>query len=276
MSTYEKYVEELLKLQRCYRVQNILQKDVISKIDLIAKPSIALTLALTLWSVAKIRQGVLSYSDVVYLQKRLANFLIGRGKNDVEVLKKLFDLIPMRYGMSIPLAARRCNVSEEILSNTMKALNMLREVVDMVSIGVQLNEPLKHNPSTCLNDVDMLPPTASNSREYLMLMITSLKANIEKIPDPLLRQIATLIYEEINSVDNLRPDDVAAIALIIKILTENLRSSTLCAEPSINIAALSQKLLNDLASLGVDPSNSPFYRLYQEISTRGLMHNVEK
>jgi hypothetical protein len=276
MSSYERYVDELLKLQKCYRVQNILTGDVISKIDLTTRPRVALTLALALWSVTKIKQGTFSYSDVVYLQKRLAYFLSRGDNNDIMVIKKLFNLIPMRYGMNISAASRRCSVSEEVLSSIMKALNILRDVIDMASLGIGINEPLKHSHITCLNDIDILPPTASNPREYLILIISSLKSSIERIQDPLFRQIAMVINEEINSLDNLKPNDIAAIALIIKLLADNLKSIVLCVEPSINIVALSQKLLNDLALLGVDLSNSPFYKLYQEISERSIVHSIEK
>lgn len=276
MSTYEVYVEELLKLQKCYRVINILLNDVVSKIDLIARPRVALTFALALWSVARIKQGSLSYSDVVYLQRRLAQFLSNKENNNVLVLKKLFDLIPMRYGMNISAAARRCGVSEEILTNIVKALNMLRDVIDMVSIGVEINEPLKHSSTTCLNDVDMLPPITSNPKEYLMFIINSLKNNINRIQNPVLRQVAQLINEEVISAENLKPNDIAAIVLIVKLLAENLKLNVICVEPSINMVTLSQKFLNDLAILGVDPYDSPFYKLYQEIFVRSVVQGTQK
>ncbi|MEM3980963.1 MAG: hypothetical protein QXF79_06915, partial [Ignisphaera sp.] len=196
MNIYEKYVEEILKLQKCYRVQNILRDDVVSKSDLIGKPKVSLTLAIALWGVTKIKQSSLSYSDVIYLQKRLAYFLSGKDTADLNIVKRLFELIPMRYGMNVSLAARRCSVSEEILTNLMRAFNMLRDVVDMVSFGLNVNEPLKHSQTTCLNDTDLLPPTVPNPKEYLTIMIKSLKENLNRIHDPLLRQVAQLIGEE--------------------------------------------------------------------------------
>lgn len=271
MNNYERYVEEILKLQKCYRVQNILHGDVVSKLDLISRPRVSLTLAIALWSVTKIKQSSLSYSDVVYLQKRLAYFLSGKDVTDLNIVKRLFELIPMRYGMNVSLAARRCSASEEILSNIMRALNMLRDVVDMVSFGLSIDEPLRHSHTTCLNDADLLPPTAPNPREYLAIMIKSLKENIDRIHDPLLRQVAQLICEEVKENKDLKPSDIVAIALIIKLLAENLKSHILCVEPSINIATLSQKLLNDLVPLGVTPYDSPFYKLYQEISARSIV-----
>lgn len=271
MNSYERYVEEILKLQKCYRVQNILHDDAVSKIDLIGRPRVSLTLAIALWSVTKIKQSSLSYSDVVYLQRRLAYFLSGKDADDLNVIKRLFELIPMRYGMNVALAARRCSASEEILTNLMRALNMLRDVVDMVSFGLSVDEPLKHSLTTCLNDTDLLPPTAPNPKEYLLIMVKSLKENLDRIQDPLLRQVAQLICEEVEEHKDLKPNDIVAIALIIKLLVENLKSHVLCVEPSINIATLSQKMLNDLIPLGADPYDSPFYKLYQEISARSIV-----
>lgn len=276
MSTYERYVEELLKLQKCYRIQNIIQSDIISKIDLIARPRVALVFAIALWSIDKMRQGSLSYSDVVYIQRRLAQFLLNKENNDVAIVKKLFELIPMRYGMNVSAAARRCGVSEELLTNILRALNMLRDVVDMVSIGLGINEPLKHSPTTCLNDVDMLPPTASNPREYLKLILYSLRNNLDRINDPFHRQVVQLMNEEIKSAENLTPNDIVAIVLIIKLLAENMKFGVICVEPCINVIALSQKLLNDLAILGIVPYDSPFYKLYQEISMRSLVQGTHR
>ncbi|MEM1526825.1 MAG: hypothetical protein QW775_06450 [Ignisphaera sp.] len=271
MNSYERYVEEILKLQKCYRVQNILHDDAVSKIDLIGRPRVSLTLAIALWSVTKIKQSSLSYSDVVYLQRRLAYFLSGKDVADLNVIKRLFELIPMRYGMNVALAARRCSASEEILTNLMRALNMLRDVVDMVSFGLSVDEPLKHSLTTCLNDTDLLPPTAPNPKEYLIIMVKSLKENLDRIQDPLLRQVAQLICEETEEHRDFKPSDIVAIALIIKLLVENLKSHVLCVEPSINIATLSQKILNDLIPLGAVPYDSTFYKLYQEISARSIV-----
>lgn len=275
MSSYETYVEEVLKLQRCYRVQNILSNDIISKIDLVAKPKIALTLSIALWCISKVKQSSLSYSDVVYLQRRLAQFLLDEDKNNIAIIKRLFDLIPMRYGMNVSLAARRCGVSEEHLVDIVRALNIIRDVIDMTSIAIEINEPIKHSYTTCLNDVDLLPPTASNPKEYLRIIIKALKENINRVSDPLIRQIIELLYEEVNNA-NLGLNDVAAIALIIRLVADNMKSNIICIDPSVNMATLSQKLLNDLAILGVVPYDSKFYKLYQEMSMKSVVHGSHK
>lgn len=275
MSSYERYIEELLKLQRCYRLQNILSNDIVSKIELITKPKVALTLAVALWCVSRVKQGSISYSNIVHIQRRLAQFLKDGGKNDINIVKKLFDLIPMRYGMNISSAARRCGVSELMLSDIIKALNIIRDVVDMASIVNNISEPIRHDPSVCLNDVDILPSTIANSKEYLSIIVKALKDNIDRINDQLLRQVVDIIYSETVHTD-LTPTDQAAIALIVKHIAENIKPGILCIDPCINMATLSQKLLNDLAVTGVVPYDSKFYQLYQEISMRSIVHGSQK
>uniref|UniRef100_A0A7C2V8T7 Uncharacterized protein n=1 Tax=Ignisphaera aggregans TaxID=334771 RepID=A0A7C2V8T7_9CREN len=276
MSSYEKYVEELLKLQRCYRVQNILATDIASKIDMLSRPRVALTLSIALWCVRKLKQSILSYSDVVYLQRRTARFLAKGEKKDVEIIKKLFELIPMRYGMNVTLAARRCNVSETHLVEVVRALNLIRDIIDMVTIGPDIKEPIRHSYTLCLNDVDLLPPTASNPEEYLRIIIDSLSENLDRIADPILQQVARDICEEARKQDNIKENDIAAIALITKLISDAIKPNVICAEPSINIEALSQRLLNDLALVGVAPYDSPFYNIYQEVSMRRVVHGTQK
>lgn len=272
MNSYERYVDELLKLQRCYRLQNILTNDIVSKIDLISRPRVALTFAVALWVVSRIKQGSFSYSDIVYIQRRLAQFLMSGDRNDINIVKRLFDLIPMRYGMNISLAARRCGISEALLSDMVKAFNIVRDVIDIISSSSSINEPLRHTTSICLNDADILPPTTANPKEYLDLTIKSLKENLEAISDPLYRQVAEIICEE-TAIITLNPSDQAAIALIIKLIAETVKPGILCVDPCINVAILSQKLLNDLAAIGAIPYDSKFYRLYQEISARSVVHS---
>lgn len=275
MSTYERYVEELLKLQRCYRIQNILSTDVISKIDLMTRPKVALTLSIALWCVSKVKQSGISYSDLVYVERRLAQFLADSNREDLHVIRNMFQLIPMRYGMSISLTSRRCGIHESLLVDIIKALNVIRDVMDMITVASRIDEPVRHSPSICLNDVDILPPTTANAREYLGLIAKALKENLDKIPDPVLHEVAKIIYEEVVHSD-LGPEDFAAIVLIVKLIAENTRFGILCAEPCINIVTLSQKLLNDLATKGVEPYNSRFYKLYQEISARSVVHGSQK
>lgn len=275
MSSYETYIEEMLKLQRCYRIQNILSSDIISKIDLVSKPKIALTLSIALWCVAKIKQSSLSYSDVVYLQRRLAQFLLDGSKRDIGIIKRLFDLIPMRYGMNVSLAARRCGLSEQHLVDIVRALNIIRDVIDMTSIATEINEPIKHSYTTCLNDVDLLPPTASNPKEYLWIIIKALKENTNRVLDPLIQQVIELLYRETKGID-LELNDIAAIALITKLIAENVKSHIICVDPSVNMATLSQKLLNDLAMLGVVPYDSDFYKLYQDMSMKSVVYGSHK
>lgn len=275
MSGYEWYIEILLKLQKCYRVQNILKNDLVSKIDLTTRPRIALTLAVALWSINKIKQGVLNYSDVVYLQKRLARFISESDQDTVNILKKLLDLAPMRYGMDVQLAARRCAISENLLLDTIRAFNMIRDVIDMTTVLKNIDEPIRHESNLCLNDVDMLPPVGINSEEYLNLIIRSLKNSIDRINDPTLEQVIELLYEEVKGED-ITHNDQLAIVLIIKLITDIIKPNVLCADPCINVAAFSQKFLNDLSTLGVDPSKSKFYKLYQDLSIRSIVHGTSK
>ncbi|MEM1541102.1 MAG: hypothetical protein QW101_00570 [Ignisphaera sp.] len=275
MSSYEKYVEGLLKLQKCYRIQNILKNDVVSKIDLITRPRVALVLAVTLWSINRIKQGVFSYGDIVYIQKRLAKFLTEGDQAAVDILKKMLDLIPMRYGMDISLAARRCSVLEPILLDTIKAFNMIRDVIDIATVTKNIDEALKHDYNLCLNDVDILPPTNINTKEYLVLILVSLRDNIDRITDPTLKQIIELLTEEIRDTDMTYNDQVA-VALIVKLIADSIKPNVLCAEPCINISIFSQKLLNDLSALDIDPSKSKYYKLYQELSMRSIVHGAVK
>lgn len=275
MSNYEKYIEELLKLQRCYRIQNILSDDIISKVDLVTRPRVALTLSVALWCISKVKQSSLSYSDLVYIQRRLAQFLVNGDEASIHIIKKLFDLIPMRYGMNISLVARRCGIIEHLLTDIVKAFNIIRDVVDMITISNKISEPIKHIPSICLSDIDILPPMAANAKDYLDLIVKTLKDNIDRIPDSVHRQIVDTIHETVKESD-LKPYDQAAIALITMLIAENNESGILCADPCINIVALSQKLLNDIAVLGITPYDSKFYRLYQEISLRSIVHSSLK
>ncbi|MEM1683062.1 MAG: hypothetical protein QXG46_02030 [Ignisphaera sp.] len=275
MSSYEKYVEGLLKLQKCYRIQNILKNDIVSKVDLIMRPRVALALSVTLWSINRIKQGVFGYGDIVYIQKRLAKFLTEGDQIAIDILKKILDLIPMRYGMDISLAARRCAIPEHILLDTIKAFNIIRDVIDIVTITKNIDETLKHDYNLCLNDVDMLPPTNINTKDYLVLILASLKDNIDRIVDPMFKQVIELLSEEVTSTDMTHNDQVA-VALIVKLIVDSIKPNVLCAEPCINISIFSQKLLNDLSALDVDPSKSKYYKLYQELSMKSIVHGSVK
>lgn len=274
MTTFERYIEELLKLQRCFRVQNIILYEIFTKEDIVNDYRAALTLSVALWSIAKMRQSSLGYSELVYIQRRLAQFLAKDDKS-VHIIKKLFELIPMRYGMNVSLAARRCGVYEQILIDIVKALNVIRDVIDMISVARNINEPIKHSPTLCLNDVEMLPPTTSNTRAYLDTLLRTLKESSTLIHDPVFRQVIDVLYEETANRD-LTLNDFAAISLIVKLIAESVKPSVICADPCINIAALSQKILNDLASIGAVPYDSEFYKLYQEVSMRSVIHGAQR
>lgn len=248
----------------------LLTSDVISKTELLAKPYSGLVLAGSIWAIDMMKRNILGYSDVVYVQRRLAQFLVQAGESEIELLKRILILLPSRHGEDIGIVFRRCMIEQQKLMDIVRILNFISEVVTLLESERNINEPIRRTRMLCLHDPNLLPPTHTNSEMYIRLVIRALDAVPEIRKEPLLLQSLELIETRI-SEDHLDAADIAAIALATLTIARNLHSTTICVEPFIELETFARKIYTDLVDMGADPSKSDIYHIYQELSTRYVL-----
>jgi len=271
MITYEEIINVLLKLQKCYRIQGILNRDIVSRFDFLTKPRFGLSIAVAMWAIEKLKRNNLSYSELVYIQRRLASFISEASESEKQVLRNLIQFLPKYTGFDINTVARRCLIDIHILTDITRMLNLINESLSLLdTFGKKIYEPIKMNRNLCLDDVDLLPSAHSNSDAYVQLIVKALNDSLELHKDPLIIQIVEIISSKV-AKGSLMPSDIASIALISMLISKQIHPIIICTEPCIDIEAISRRLYNDLLATGVDPSTSDIYKLYQELSTKIIM-----
>lgn len=267
ITSYNELVENLLKLHKCFRVQMLLPNDVINKVDLLTKPYSSLVLAVSMWAVNMMKRNVLGYGDILYIQRRLAQFLMEMGKLEIELLKRMLNLLPSKLGEDVSAVFRRCMIEQQKLMNIIKILNFINEVVMLVESEQHISEPIRRVRTLCLHDSNLLPPTHTNSEIYIQLIIKALSSIPEIQKEPLLLQSLELIEMRL-AKGHLEASDLAAIALVTLTIARHLYSVTICIEPCIELETFARKIYTDLVDMGADPSKSSIYQIYQELSTK--------
>ncbi|MEM4465150.1 MAG: hypothetical protein QXJ95_06285 [Ignisphaera sp.] len=269
ITSYNDLVENLLKLHKCYRVQMLISSDIINKIDLLARPYSSLVLATSIWVVDMMKRNILGYGEIVYIQRRLAQFLSQASRSEKELLKKLLNLLPSKIGEDIGAIFKRCMIEQQKLVDIIRILNFINEIVILVESEQNINEPIRRVRKLCLYDLNLLPPTHGNSKTYIQLLIKALNNTPEIQREPLLLQSLELIEMKF-SKDNLDTSDLAAIALVALTIARHLHSTTICVEPCIELETFARKIYTDLMDMGADPSKSEIYKIYQELSTKSV------
>lgn len=267
IASYDELVESILKLHRCYRVQMLLSSDIINKVDLLTRPYSGLILAVTTWAVDMTKRNTFGYSDIVYIQRRLAQFLLQANKSDVEVLRKLLELTPSKLGEDIGIISRRCMIEHRKLVDIVRILNFIKEVITLAESDQHISEPIRRVRTLCLYDPNLLPPSHTNSGVYLQLVVKALNNVPEIQKEPLLFHSLELIESRLTQ-GNLGTSDLAAIALVSLTIARHLHPVTICVEPCIELEAFARKIYTDLMDIGADPSESTIYQIYQELSTK--------
>lgn len=270
MMTYDLFVNTILKLQSCYRVAKILEKELVSKLDLYAKPHVGIAIGVALWAYTGFRQHTLSYPDMIYIERRLAAFLQNAPSSELEVLYKLLDLMPPRRGLEINTVATRCMIDLRTLLDIVNAMNVISESLHYIQGGARIEEPIRRDKRLCMSDSSLLPPAHANAQTYLELCIKALLEDERIARDPLMNNIVEVIADKVSRGDR-NPDDFAAAALIMLIIARKMRDAVVCAEPCVNIEAYARRIYNDLASLGADAQRSEIYDLYNQLLMRSAL-----
>ncbi len=268
MITYEEIINVLLKLQKCYRIQGILTRDIVSRFDFFTKPRFGLSIAVAMWAIEKLKRNNLSYSELIYIQRRLASFISEASESEKQILRNIVQFLPKYVGFDINTVARRCFIDIHVLTDITRMLNLINESLSLLdTFGKKIYEPIKMNRNLCLDNVDLLPSANSNSDAYVQLIVKALNDSLELHKDPLIIQIVEIITSK-TTKGSLMSSDIASIALISMLISKQIHPVTICTEPCIDIEAISRRLYNDLLATGVDPSTSDIYKLYQELSTK--------
>ncbi len=270
MSSYERLVNVVIKLQNCLKFQRLIPRDLVSKLDLMARPRAGIVIAVALWASDGLRRGQLTYGDLIYIQRRLALFLSKAPAVEQNVIEKLLQLLPARYGMDVDTLARRCLIEPKILFDIVRALNLLQEVIMLVKSGSSIEEPMRREKRLCLDDPELLPPAHANMDVYLSLIVQTLNSIPELANDSVASHIIELINDRV-ARERVSPTDIAAIALLALTLAKQLRNVVICAEPCIELEALVKRVYNDLTSLGAEPSQSDIFELYKELLIKNVL-----
>jgi len=273
ITSYNELTENLLKLHKCYRVQMLLPNDVISRVDLLTKPHSCLVLAVTIWAVDMMRRNVLSYSDIIYIHRRLAQFILQANKSDIEFLKRMLNLMPSELGEDVNVVARRCMIDHRKLMDIIRILNFIKEVITLIESDQHINEPIRRIRTLCLYDVNFLPPMHANSKIYIQFVINALSNTPEIQKEPLLAQSLELIETKLTQGD-VNESDLAAITLVSLAIARHLQPTIICVEPCIELETFVKKIYTDLMDIGADPSKSNIYQIYQELSTKSVFRKL--
>jgi len=269
--TYSKLVETLTKLHKCYRAQGALTSDVISAIDFYSKPYASLALSSMLWIMDLLKRRALSYSDVIYMQRKVAMFLTKASKEELEFLKRLIDLMPTRFGLDITIASRRCLIEQQMLADTIKLLNMLNDVLATVSSSTTIGfEDRRKSKIPCLNIEDFLPSTNAIAKTLIGMVLDKLKSSKNLYDNPYFVHVLSVIEDKIKN--DIKIHDIVALALILITVLRSAKSTQVCIEPGIDAETLCRKIYNDLTYAGADPASSDIYSLYQELTSRNVIN----
>ncbi len=270
MLNYENLVNSLIRLQNCLKLSGIVKGDIVSKLDFLTKPRAGIALSVSIWANQSFRDGLLSYSDLLYVQRRLIQFLSKFSKSELEFLTKLPLIMPQRYGLELRLISSRCMVEPSLLTMVFQAINFLQECIDYLKQGVRVSEPIRKEPRVCMNLPELLPPAKPSVDVYAQLIIESLISDEDVAKDPVLNNTVEVINEKYVR-GSLNECDVAAISLIALIITRKLRNTVICAEPCVNVEAYAKRLYNDLTYLGADPERSEIYELYAQLLSKSTL-----
>jgi hypothetical protein len=274
MSTisYNDVVESLLKLHKCYRVQGFLSADLINKLDFFSKPRVALTIASLLWIINLAKRNIVGYSDIISMQRRVATFLAKTGSDEMEFLRKLLELAPVKLGLDIASTSRRCMIEYQKLVDVIRLLNLIKETLSLTTLTthIQLSENLRKSRMPCLNDDEMLPSTNAIADTLTKVVHSELENVKELLSDPYFAHVMEVMREKIKA-NQLRSSDIVAFSLVILALLRQHKEIQICVEPGIDVETLCRKIYNDLTYSGTDPSSSDIYTLYQELSTRTVI-----
>ncbi|MEL9939735.1 MAG: hypothetical protein QW632_00410 [Ignisphaera sp.] len=270
LTKYNDFVDAILKLHKCYRVQGVLSSDVISKIDFLTKPYAALAITIALHSINVARMHGISYSDIVLLQRRLAQFLLRAEKNEIAFLERLVGLAPSKFGFDAHSVSRRCLIEYQKVADIIKLMNMLREVISLMSIiSQQATVDQKRLRIPCVNSDDMLPPLNAFAEVATKIILRDLETVKELGEDPYFTQLIDLMKRKVEE-SKVSNDDLAAFSLTLITIMRHHKDAQICIEPGIDVETLARKMYNDLISANSDPSKSELYHLYQEIASRSV------
>ena len=270
MLNYESLVKELLKLQNCLKLSSIIKSDIVSKLDFLTKPRAGITISVSIWANQAFRDGLISYSDLLYVQRRIIQFLSKASNSEIEFLTKLYSLMPQRYGLDPKFIASRCFIDAAHLTIVFQAVNFIHECLEYLRQGVHVSEPIRKDPRLCMNVPELLPPAKPNVDVYTQLIIEGLLSDDDVSRDPVLSNIVEVINEKYVQ-RSLSECDIAAIALMTLIITRKLRNTVVCTDPCVNVEAYAKRLYNDLTYLGTDPEKSEIYELYLQLLSKATL-----
>ena len=270
MINYEEFIDTVLKLQNCLRISRVLTRELVSKIDLIAKPRAGIAIGVSLWACSAFKNGTLSYSDMLYIQKRLITFISSMDQSELRVLENLQELLPHKFGLNINTISTRCFIDYHSLMAVFQAINFLKESYEYAVQGAKPDEPLRKDKKLCMNNPEMLPPARPNADVYMELIVRALINDEDVAKDPVLNDIAEVINDRFIK-GSMTECDMAAAALIAIMISRRLSDRVVCAEPCINVEAYARRLYNDLTSLGADPERSEIYELYLQLLSRASL-----
>jgi len=270
MLNYEDFMNTILKLQNCLKISRVLEKELVSKIDLVARPRAGIAIGVAMWACTSFKNGMLGYSEMLYVQRRLILFISSMDKNELAVIRNLQELLPQRFGLDIHTIASRCFIDHNALISVFQTINFLKESYEYALQGAKPDEPLRKDRRLCMNQPEMLPPARPNADIYMDLIIKAMLSDEDVARDPVLNDIAEVINDRFIK-GSMNECDMAAAALIAIIMSRKLRDRVVCAEPCVNIEAYARRLYNDLTALGADPEKSEIYELYLQLLSRASL-----
>ncbi|NPA96117.1 MAG: hypothetical protein GXO32_00770 [Crenarchaeota archaeon] len=270
MLNYENFMNTILKLQNCLKISRVLDRELVSKIDMIARPRAGIAIGVAMWACSAFKNRTLGYSDILYVQRRLILFLSSMDKNELNVVRNLLELLPQKFGLDIHTVASRCFIDHNALMWVFQTINFLKESYEYAMQGAKPEEPLRKDRRLCMNQPEMLPPARPNSDVYMDLIVKALINDEDVSRDPVLNDIAEVINDRFVK-GTMNECDMAAAALIAIIISRRLKDRVVCAEPCVNIEAYARRLYNDLTALGADPERSEIYELYLQLLSRASL-----
>jgi hypothetical protein len=231
-----------------------------------------LTIASLLWIINLAKRNIVGYSDIISMQRRVATFLAKTGSDEMEFLRKLLELAPVKLGLDIASTSRRCMIEYQKLVDVIRLLNLIKETLSLTTLTthIQLSENLRKSRMPCLNDDEMLPSTNAIADTLTKVVHSELENVKELLSDPYFAHVMEVMREKIKA-NQLRSSDIVAFSLVILALLRQHKEIQICVEPGIDVETLCRKIYNDLTYSGTDPSSSDIYTLYQELSTRTVI-----
>ncbi len=269
-ASYEEFVDFILRLQNCYRLSKLIEKNLVEKIELLTRVRAGIAIAVALWCFRGFKQRMLDYSDIVYVQRRLANFISKLDPVERKLVEVVTMLSPQSLGLDIATTASRCMVSPSQLIALVQSSKILRECLELALSAPRIDEPLRHDKRLCLSDHLLLPPAHAAVDLYMKMIIDALMSSDLVARDPMMNHVVEVINDKFIR-NAMNPNDVVASSLIVLVISKRLGQRAICADPCIDIEAIAKRLYSDLTSLGADPQRSEIFEIYSQLQMRSAL-----